>query len=288
MGYNTYSQVLRSVRADTRGYATKSTRELFSSNMHPSMDPRKALLRESRDSETHPLSVPIIIALDLTGSMDLVPKELISNSLPKIISSIMEAGYADPQVLFLGVGDHKCDTSPLQVGQFESGDEELDTWLTRTWLESGGGGNGGESYGLAWYFAGHHTVTDSWEKRKVKGFIFTIGDEPIHEYYPSSALKDLMGVGVEKSFSAQELYDIASKQYHIFHISLDHNSRGARPFNWKEIVGEGLLFSDVESLSKLIPSKIVEILDRVDVKKTVTKVVDPTNKEQVINIEEIL
>ena len=58
----------------------------------------------------------------------------------------------------------KCDSAPLQVGQFESSDELLDKWLTNIYFEAGGGGNGGESYALAWYFAALKTATDSMEK----------------------------------------------------------------------------------------------------------------------------
>ena len=69
------------------------------------------------------------------------------------MDKIIQSGIKDPQVLFLAIGDHECDTSPLQVGQFESSDELLEHWLTHVWLEGGGGGNRGESYALAWHFA---------------------------------------------------------------------------------------------------------------------------------------
>lgn len=147
MGYTSYSTDSRSARAATRGYATKSANDIFEQNkerkIHESMDPKKAKLRESMDSEIHPLSVPIILGLDVTGSMLDVPVYLIREGLPKMMSNIIERGIKDPQVLFLAIGDAETDYFPLQVGQFESGDEELDLWLTRTYLEGHGGGNGG-------------------------------------------------------------------------------------------------------------------------------------------------
>ena len=131
--------------------------------------PSKALLRESRDSTSNPNSLPVIIALDVTGSMRTIPHSLVKEGLPNMVGNMIQRGVTDPAILFLGIGDHTCDDAPLQVGQFESGDEELDLWLTRTWLEGHGGGNNGESYLLAWYFAAKHTITDAWEKRGQKG-----------------------------------------------------------------------------------------------------------------------
>lgn len=40
-------------------------------------------VRECRDSEEHPETTPIIIALDVTGSMGRIPHDLVKNQLPK-------------------------------------------------------------------------------------------------------------------------------------------------------------------------------------------------------------
>ena len=85
--------------------------------------------------------------------MGHVPHALVQDGLPHIMETILKKGVEDPQVLFLAIGDHTCDEAPLQVGQFESSDELLDRWLTDVYLEGHGGGNDGESYMLAWYFA---------------------------------------------------------------------------------------------------------------------------------------
>ena len=71
MGGTGYSQESRTLRATTMGYHTKSADDIFVQNkkamIHESMEPSKALLREARDSEVNPNSLPIIIGLDVTG-----------------------------------------------------------------------------------------------------------------------------------------------------------------------------------------------------------------------------
>ena len=108
------------------------------------------------------------------------------------MGGLIQNGIPDPTLLFLAIGDHECDKSPLQVGQFESGDPELDLWLTRTWLEKGGGGNAGESYLLAHYFAAYHTDIDAYNKRGKRGFLFTVGDEPGLTSLPGRVIDEIM------------------------------------------------------------------------------------------------
>jgi hypothetical protein len=229
--------------------------------IHESMKPSGALLRESRDSNDHPFSVPIIIALDLTGSMLDVPLYLLREGLPNMMTGIIQKGVKDPQVLFLGIGDWEFDSAPLQVGQFESADLELDTWLTRTYPEGGGGSNAGESYNLAWYFAGKHTVTDSWEKRKQKGFLFTIGDEACLEGLPANVIADLMG-GQKgtKGFTNAELLESAMEKYNVFHLHVMDTRGGHHSLSyWKRILGQNCIeVSHHENIPGLIVDLVTE------------------------------
>lgn len=263
MGYTSYSSIDRSTRVSAQNYSSKSVNEIFKQRSTSNqMDPKGAKMREARDSEEHPNSVPIILALDVTGSMGVIPRQLIIDGLPTIMGTIIEAGIPDPQLLFLAIGDHKCDEAPLQVGQFESGDELLDQWLTKVWVEGNGGGNGGESYALAHYFAAFHTVTDSFEKRKQKGYLFTIGDEPVHKEYPSRMLKNLMGTtGVEtKDYTAAELLAEAQKTYNVYHLHLSHSYGGEdRVANgWRELLGDNLIVVTQSEIPKTIARIVYE------------------------------
>jgi hypothetical protein len=261
MGWGAYSLEERALRSEKIGYSTKSAREIFSQrSINNAMNPHGVIVRESRDSAEHPESLSIVLALDVTGSMGSIPHHLVKEGLPTIMGRIIQSGTKDPQLLFLAVGDHECDRSPLQVGQFESSDELLDKWLTDVYLEGGGGGNMGESYLLAWYFDAFHTAIDCFEKRGQKGFLFTIGDEPTLPEIPAPALKKLMGEGQHQTWSAAELLDKARQRYHVFHLHIRETSSGSRKEvmdGWKQLMGDQLIIlAHHEDVSKVIPEII--------------------------------
>lgn len=273
MGSTLYSFSSRMERSTTSGYHTKSVNEIFTQNVkrqiHESMEPSKALIRESRDSDVHPNSVPIILTLDLTGSMLDIPKQLIKDGLPNIMQGIIQKGVLDPQILFLGIGDHESDRYPLQVGQFESGDLELDTWLTRTYLEGGGGSNAGESYLLAWYFAAFHTVTDSFEKRGKKGFLFTIGDEPCLPHLPANVVESLIGKKPQSAFTAVQLLELAKEKYEVYHLHVMQGSAGSRSLSyWTNLLGQNCVTVKDHTEIPNIVSKIVTEHSNFDINVT--------------------
>ncbi len=256
-GYSTYS---RSVRAEEEGYFTKSAAEIFTaSRMNEGMNPYGVLIRESRDSAEHPRSLAIIIALDQTGSMGYMPHNLIKEGLPTIMEGIMGAGISDPQVMFCAIGDaHNYENAPLQISQFESSDTLLDHWLTKVYLEGNGGGNGGEDYSLAHYFAGHHTSIDCFEKRQEKGFLFTIGDDKPHTSVTSNMFKGYLGESDSSDQTAEEMLTSAKKLYNVYHIHVGTSEASRRVKDrWKQLLGEN--FIDCPDFTKA-PTKIAEII----------------------------
>ena len=265
MGYSSYSVSSRASSLRSETYATASRDEIFTQTKerkaHAEMASKNIALRESHDSVEHPNTVPIQLYLDVTGSMGHIPHEFIKDGLPTMIGSLIQNGVPDAALMFGAIGDHECDGDPLQVAQFESGDEELDMWLTRTYLEGGGGGNYGESYLLAWYFAAFHTRTDAWDKRGQKGFVFTIGDEPNLKTLPFSAVNEVMGnnaVG-QSGYSSEELLTAAQEKNHVYHIFLSHGHRGTSGLDeWKQNLGKNcLVVNDYKEISKLISDTIL-------------------------------
>lgn len=263
MGGSSYDFSARSTRAAST-YAVKSIGDTFEQSktrmIHESMEPKAIKIREARDSEIHPNTVPIILGMDVTGSMGMIPHNLVKEGLPKLMSSIINGGVPDAALLFMAVGDHKSDRYPVQVGQFESGDEELDMWLTRTYLEGNGGGNGGESYSLVWDFADRFVVTDAWEKRKQKGFIFTFGDEPIHPTIPASFINATYeNAGAEGSVTSKELLQKIEEKWNYIHIHINHGSKSAyAESGLRELLGEHLIVTgDYTKIPEIIAQYVL-------------------------------
>lgn len=261
MGGGSYSYSTSVARA-SNVYQSMDRSEVFTStSLNPQMD-IKNKIRECVDSEEHPNAFPIIIGLDVTGSMGRIPYELITNSLPQIMKKIMDEGVKDPQVCFLGIGDSRCDNAPLQVGQFESSDELMEKWLKLVYLEGHGGGNGGEDYGLAWYFAARCTSVDSFKKHGRKGVVITIGDEPVHMTISRNAIKELFG-SAEANINVVDLLNEARSEWDIYHINVpDYSGRKALTKScWNELLQDKVLHIEADTKEAIADGIVGAILN---------------------------
>ena len=261
MGGGSYSYNTSIVRA-SNVYASMDRNEVFTStSLNPQMD-IKNKVRECVDSEEHPNAFPIIIGLDVTGSMGRIPYELITSGLPQIMKKIMDEGVKDPQVCFLGIGDSRSDTTPLQVGQFESSDELMEKWLKLVYLEGHGGGNGGEDYGLAWYFAARCTSVDSFKKHGRKGVIITIGDEPVHKTISRNSIKELFG-SAEADVNVASILDEASSEWDVYHINVPDYSgkRAITKSCWNELLQDKVLHIEADTKEAIADGIVDAILN---------------------------
>src|SRR5688500_14244711 len=104
MGYGAYSHEAHVAMTARRQGASQG--EVFRQTAcHPLMNPHGVKVRESRDSEAHPSSLAIAFALDVSGSMGEIPARLATTTLPHFMAALLDAGVADPQVLFMAVGN---------------------------------------------------------------------------------------------------------------------------------------------------------------------------------------
>lgn len=267
MGRSHYSDVayhsLRATRLASHGVdAFTYTRDInqgtVQAGTHPQMDPKGVRVREARDSEAHPTTVPIGVLLDVTGSMSRIPR-IVQKALPRLMGLLSQRGYVEhPQVLFGAIGDAVCDRAPLQIGQFESG-VEMDEDLDRMYLEGGGGGHGRETYELGLYFFARHTATDCWERRHRRGYLFTIGDEMPYERVSRRLVHEVIGDTLAEDLTVEEIVREVSERWMLFHLipTGSHGRFQQAEERWRELLGGRVVeMPDPERICELIGSVV--------------------------------
>lgn len=228
-------------------------RQLFvQQHLHPSLNP-KNVLRECCDTKEHPQTLPVILALDVTGSMGTASAEV-----AKKLNEVMTLLYhqvRDVEFMVMGIGDLAYDAAPIQISQFES-DIRIAEQLDRIYLEHGGGGNGYESYTAAWYMGLCHTRLDCWERQR-KGLLITMGDEPLNPYLPRIPLSQATGDPLEGDVETANLYQEAARKFDIHHLHVIHTSNdryreeAERTFG-KYLPKDHLRFVKVEAIADAI------------------------------------
>lgn len=254
-------------RVATRGTAFAYDKDIKTGTVAPKthnlLDPKGLKVRESRDSAAHPTSNAIMVWLDVTGSMGTVVGT-IHSKLPTLMGILTRKAYIpDPQILFGAIGDATTDLSPLQVGQFESGDE-MEGDLSNFHIERGGGGQSPpqESYELAAYVGARKTSIDCLEKRGKKGYCFIIGDERPYPEIQKSIIDRLIGPELEANISTQKIFEELQEKYVTFFILPEGASHGRDMATlrdvWSAYVNPEhiLLLPDANAAAELIATQI--------------------------------
>lgn len=245
--------------------AGKSTAAVFTARgLKESLDPKrmKNMMRESCDDAVCPNSTALIIGLDETGSMHIIPDYMVRTGFPKLFEEIYaRKPVTDPHIMFMGIGDAECDVHPMQMSQFEAGMRLADQ-LVDIYIEGNGGGNSYEGYIFAWYMAAMHTKIDCFEKRGKKGYLFTVGDEMPTPLLRREDIQRVLGTGPETDLTPQQLLDMVSRNYHVFHVIVEQGHYAMRRLPqvtaaWRELLGQrALLLSNYEHLSEVIISAV--------------------------------
>ena len=265
MGHGSYQSKDWDKLRSSRNITSNSTvTDLYKSRqMQNWLNPMGVKVRESCDSMDNPASTAIIIGLDVTGSMGYLSEEIAKNALNRTMLEIYEKNpVTNPHIMFQAIGDSKSDSAPLQVTQFEA-DIRIAEQLLDVYFEGRGGGNGGESYLLSWYFADKHTKIDCYEKRKEKGFLFTIGDECCHRDLLPEEIMRVFG-DKEPGYTAEQLYKMASEKYEIFHIVMKAGSYKYQKSgeHWKKLIGNRAIELAPDDLD-VLPELFVGLMQRV-------------------------
>ena len=218
-------------------------------------------VRESRDSPAHPTSKAIAVMFDHTGSMGAVPRVL-QQKLPQLMAMLLSRGYCEhPQVLFGAIGDcFDGSKAPLQVGQFESGNE-MDDAFAAMLIEEAGGGTKRESYDLAmWYFA-NRVEMDCLIKRGEKGYLFVIGDEQPYLKTTRDQIAEHTGVHLEADLTIEQIAADLQKKFEVFFLI----PAGTSYYNDKEVH---------DAWARLIgPERVVKLADPTSVCEAIASTV---------------
>ena len=267
--FATYSTSIgRSV--DSKGAISGNYRaqEMFKQRrIAPELDP-KNVIRECCDSEEHPNTRPVILALDVTGSMGgasvKVAKEL------NVIMTELYGKVKDVEFLIMGIGDLSYDNAPIQASQFES-DIRIAEQLDKIYFEGGGGGNSYESYTAAWYFGLRHCKLDCWERGK-KGIIITLGDEPLNPYLPQNALSEATGDKLQGDVETVDLYKQVIEKYEVYHLAVDDVETSYR---WHERVIK-------DTFGKYLDENHLKIVNMDNLASTIVEIVANSEKSAVV------
>ena len=201
-----------------------SAQEIFKSrNIDEKLNPYN-VDRECCDTAEHPNTIPVILALDVTGSMGQSAVEVAKQL--NIIMTELYSKVKDVEFMVMGIGDFYYDSAPLQVSQFES-DIRIAEQLDKIYFEGGGGGNHYESYTAAWYFAVRHTKLDCLNRGK-KGILITMGDEGLNPYLPADRIRRIMGDINETDIETEDLYNEVINSYDVYHLAVDGHTGNRR------------------------------------------------------------
>ena len=222
MGFGSYSAADWTKLKDSRKLSTTNqVTEVFQrTSCNPKFDPRYIGVRECFDSDEHPNTTPIVVGLDVTGSMGYLATQIATESLNELIMKLYSTGVVtDPALMCAAYGDYK-DSAPLQVTQFES-DIRIAEQLLDLYFE-----NCGQTKVVPtclWEFLSRHTNIDAVNKRGEKGFVFTIGDG-------AKIRKDLVadtvtrGVGdIDYRLTRERILAEVQEKFHVFHIMVGFN-----------------------------------------------------------------
>ena len=202
--------------------------------------------RTSATSDTSPrrnveteVANPIALGIDVTGSMGDAAFTL-WDKMPLLFGQLKLQEYCEePAVSFFAVGDYRAgDKSPLQVCDFAEGDG-LDDWISKIFVEHGGGGSITESYELAAYYYLRHCKTPGAKR----GFFFTIGDEAPYSTVEAKDAKSVFGDESAQTASTPSVWTELSKKMEVIHIHIPYRGRSGTTQEvgrrWREVLPEG-------------------------------------------------
>lgn len=192
------------------------------------VDPRgKAISSDSKN--------PIVIAVDVTGSMASWPAEIFDR-LPLLYQTLSK--YKDDvEICFAAIGDANSDQFPLQVNNFGKG-LVLEDHLKALCPEGGGGGQAKETYELFGYFMLNKANVPNASSPKLVIF----GDEGFYDKISPSHVKHYIGDTLESPMDASGMWKGLQQKFDIYMLHKQYDSGGASDASiiqqWSDVLGK--------------------------------------------------
>jgi DNA-directed RNA polymerase subunit RPC12/RpoP len=161
---------------------------------------------------------PLVIAVDVTGSMQRWPSEIFDR-LPLLYQTLSQY-RPDLEISFAAIGDAKCDRWPLQCTTFTKG-FELEQELKALYGE-GGGGDIPESYGLFAWWVNTHVRTPNADRP----FLIIFGDAPMHAKVPEGEVRHYLGDEIGQPVDAIAAFRQVSRTFNTWFLRRPGGTKG--------------------------------------------------------------
>ncbi|MFH0798155.1 MAG: hypothetical protein V1906_01960 [Candidatus Woesearchaeota archaeon] len=196
---------------DARAKGPRSYRAASSPNLGL-VDPRGKTI--SSDSKN-----PIVIGVDVTGSMAEWPREIFDR-LPLMYQTLSQ--YRDDvEICFGAIGDATCDSYPLQVNDFGKG-VDLEEKLKGLFPEGGGGGQHCETYEMFGYFMQEHCNVPN----ATSPFLFIFGDECYYDHIQPGHVKGIIGDTLQSPIDSKGMWDKLMQKFNVYMLHKPYSDRG--------------------------------------------------------------
>lgn len=195
------------------------------------------------DSITTQSSAPLIVVVDVTGSMGEWPAVMFSK-LPYLEYEAKEYLGEDMEICWAAIGDaNTTDDYPLQVRPFTKGTDLKDE-LEKLVIEGGGGGQGKETYELAALFFARNFSMPNAIRRPV---IIFIGDEKPWPDVSVTHAKKWSRVDLEKTLLTKSIFEELKSRFSVYVIRKPYEQSSGDSMSssdkeirrtWSELLGE--------------------------------------------------
>ena len=187
------------------------------------IDPKKHVRSESKN--------PIVIAVDVTGSMASWPAEIFDR-LPLLYNTLSQY-RPDVEICFAAIGDAAVDRWPLQVTTFAGG-FDLEQLLGSLYGE-GAGGDAPESYGLFAHWVNTHVEVPNADETP---FLIVFGDVTMHKSIPAAQVKHYLGDSAVFNVDALDAWQKVSKSWNTWFLRRPTGKPGDHvDHQWAEAIG---------------------------------------------------